>query len=60
LAQLLKKIQNIKTLLTQNIQEIQDTLKRPNLKIIGIEAREDSQLKEPEHVFIKIIEEAGL
>jgi hypothetical protein len=25
-----------KKLLTQNIQEIQDTMRRPNLKIIGI------------------------
>ena len=31
-----------KKLLTQNIQEIQDTVRRPNLKIIGIEKREDS------------------
>jgi gas vesicle protein len=35
-----------KKLLTQNIQEIQDTIKRPNLRIIGIEESKDSQLKE--------------
>ena len=46
-----------KKLLTQNIQEIQDTMKRPNLRIIGIEESEDSQLKGPENVFNKIIEE---
>ena len=32
-------------------------MKRPNLRIIGIEQNEDSQLKEPENVFNKIIEE---
>ena len=42
-----------KKLLTQSIQEIQDTMKRPNLRIIGIEENEDSQLKGPENVFKK-------
>ena len=32
-------------------------MKRPTLKIIGIEENEDSQLKGPENVFTKIIEE---
>jgi hypothetical protein len=32
-------------------------MKRPNLRIIGIEENEDSQLKRPENVFNKIIEE---
>ena len=36
-----------KKLLTQSIQEIQDTMKRPNLKIIIIEENEESQLKGP-------------
>jgi recombinational DNA repair protein RecR len=36
-----------KKLLTQNIQEIQDTMRRPNLRIIVIEESEDSQRKEP-------------
>ena len=44
-------------LLTQSIQEIQDTMKRRNLRIIGIEKNKDSQLKGPENVFNKIIEE---
>ena len=34
-----------KKLLTQSIQEIQDTIKRPSLRIIRIEESEDSQLK---------------
>jgi len=31
-------------------------MKRPNLRIIGIEENEDSQLKGPEYIFNKIIE----
>jgi hypothetical protein len=46
-----------KKLLTQNTQEIQDTMRRPNLRIMGIEEREDSQLKGPVNIFNKIIEE---
>jgi hypothetical protein len=44
-------------LLVQNMQEIQDTIRRPNLRLIGIEEREDSQLKGPVNIFNKIIEE---
>jgi hypothetical protein len=32
-------------------------MKRPNLRIIGIEENKDSQLKGPENVFNKIIKE---
>jgi hypothetical protein len=46
-----------KKLLTQKIQEIQDIMRRPNLRIIGIEEGEDSQLKGPLNIFNKIIEE---
>ena len=46
-----------KKLLTQNIQEIQGTMTRPNLKIIGIEESEDSQPNGPVNIFNKIIEE---
>ena len=46
-----------KKVLTQNIQEIQDTMRRPNLRIIGIEESEDSQLKGPVNIFNKIIGE---
>jgi hypothetical protein len=46
-----------KKLLTQSIQETQDIMKRTNLRIIRIEENEDSQLKGPENVFNKIIEE---
>jgi hypothetical protein len=37
-----KKIQ------TQNIQEIQDTMRRPRLWIIGVDDNEDFQLKRPQ------------
>jgi hypothetical protein len=62
-----QKIENIDTtikenvkckkILLQNIQEIQDTMRRPNLRIIGIEESKDSQIKGPVHIFNKIIEE---
>ena len=50
-------MQNIKKLLTKNIQEIQDTMQRPNLRMIGIEESEYFQLKGPVNIFNKIIEE---
>jgi hypothetical protein len=49
---------NHKKLLTQSIQEIQDTMKRPNLRIIRIEPNEGSQFKGPKNVFNKITEES--
>ena len=52
-----KKIKKCKKHLTQNIQEIQDTMRRPNLRIIGIEESEDFQHKGQVNVFNKIIEE---
>jgi uncharacterized coiled-coil protein SlyX len=42
-----------KKLLTQSIQEIQNTTKRPNLTVIEIEENEDSKLKGSENVFNK-------
>ena len=49
-----------KKLLTPNIQEIQDIMRRPSLRIIGIEEREDSQLKGSVNIFNKIIEKTSL
>jgi hypothetical protein len=43
--------------LTQNIQEIQDKMRIPKLRIIGIEESEDSKLKGLVNIFNKIIEE---
>jgi phage shock protein A len=36
-----------KKFLTQNMQKIKDTMRRPNLRIIGIKESKDSQLKGP-------------
>jgi hypothetical protein len=47
-------------LLTQNIQKIKDTVKRPKLKIIDIEECQDSQFKAPVNIFNNIIEENAL
>ena len=44
-------------LLTQNIQEIKDTMRRPNLQIIGVDENEDFQLKGPASISNKIIDE---
>ena len=44
-------------ILTQNIQEIQDTIRRPNLWIIGVDENEDFQFKGPANIFNKTIEE---
>ena len=43
---------------SQNIQEIWDTMKKnPNLRIIGVEEGEEFQIKGPENIFNKIVEE---
>ena len=39
------------------MQEIQDTMRRPNQRIIGIEDSEDPQLKVPVNTFNKTMEE---
>jgi hypothetical protein len=46
-----------KKILTQNTQEIQDTMRRPNLRLIGIDENEDFELKGPVNISNKIIEE---
>jgi hypothetical protein len=52
-----KEMPNVKLFPAQNMQDFWKTLKRPNLKIIRIEKGKDSQFKEPENTFNKIIEE---
>jgi hypothetical protein len=42
-------------ILTQKIKEIQDTTRRPNLRIIGVDENKDFQLKGPVNIFNKII-----
>jgi chromosome segregation ATPase len=53
----IKENAKCKKTLNQNIQEIQDTMRRPNLRIIDIDKKEDFQLKRPVNIFNKIIEE---
>ena len=53
----LKENVNAKNFLTQNIQEMWGTLKRPTLTIIGIQDYEESQVQGPENILNKIIEE---
>jgi hypothetical protein len=53
----IKENAECKKLPTQNIQEIQNTMRRPNLRIIGIDENEDFQLKGPVTSFNKFIEE---
>ena len=42
-----------KNLLTQNVQEIQDTMRRPNLRIICIEEGKEYQLRGTVNIFKK-------
>jgi chromosome segregation ATPase len=53
----IKENTKCKKILTQNIQEIQDIMRRPKLRIIGVDENEDFQLKGPASIFNKIIEE---
>ena len=52
-----KKNAKYKKILIQNIQEIQGTIRRPNLRIIGVNVTENFQLKGLVNIFNKIIEE---
>jgi hypothetical protein len=52
----MKENEKCKKILTQNIQEIQDIMRRPNLRIIGIQEKEEFQLKGPVSIFNNIID----
>ena len=54
---IIKENSKCKKILTQNIQEIQDRMRRPNLWLIGIDENEDFQLKGQANIFNKIMEE---
>ena len=43
-----------KKILSQNIKEIQNSMRRPNLRIIGVDENEDFQLKRPANIFKKL------
>jgi hypothetical protein len=53
----IKENAQCKMILTQKIQKIQDTRRRPNLWIIEVDENEYFQLKGPAIIFNKIIEE---
>jgi DNA-binding winged helix-turn-helix (wHTH) protein len=53
----IKEKAKCKKILTQNIQEIQDTMRRQNQWIIGIDKNEGFQLKGPVNIINKFIEE---
>jgi chromosome segregation ATPase len=50
----IKENAKCKKILTQNIQEIQDTMRRPNVRIIGIDENENYQIKGPANIFKKV------
>ena len=50
-------MQNEKSSWTKNLGEIQDTMRRPNLRIIGIEESKDSHLNDPVNFANQIIGE---
>jgi hypothetical protein len=52
----IKENAKCKNILTENIQEIKDTMRRRNLWIIGVDENEGFKLKGPAHIFNKIIE----
>jgi chromosome segregation ATPase len=53
----IKENAKCKKILTQNIQEIQDTIRRPNLRILGVDENVEFQHRRPANIFNKIIEE---
>jgi hypothetical protein len=53
----IKENAKCKKIPTQSIQEIQDTMKRPNLWMIGVDEKEDFQNKGPTNIFNIFIEE---
>jgi hypothetical protein len=54
-----EKLKNYYSLKTceKNMQELIDSIKRPNLRIMGIEEGEEVQAKEMHNIFNKIIAE---
>ena len=52
-----KENTKLKNILTQNIQAIQHTIERSDLRIIGIEVSEDSQFRWSENICNKMVDE---
>jgi chromosome segregation ATPase len=55
----IKENAKCKKILTQNIQEMQDKIRRPHRQIIGVDENENSQVKGPSNIFNKIKEESS-
>jgi hypothetical protein len=53
----IKENSKFKKIQTQDIQEIQDTMRRPNLRIIGIDENKDFHVKGPVNIFKEIKKE---
>ena len=53
----IKENAKCKKILIQNIQEIQGTMRRPNLQIIGVDENDNFKFKGPANIFNKIIDE---
>jgi phosphoribosyl-dephospho-CoA transferase len=53
----IKENAKCKEILNQNIQKIQDTMRRDNLQKMGVEENKDFQLKGPANIVNKIIKE---
>jgi hypothetical protein len=53
----IKENSKFKKILTQNIQGIQDTMRRPKIWILGVDEKDDFQHKGPANIFNKIIKE---
>jgi hypothetical protein len=51
----IKESAKCKKILTQNIQEIKETMRRPNLRIIGVNENKDFQLKGPAIIFYNLL-----
>lgn len=53
-------VKSQKLILALKIQEIKDTIKRPNLRLTGIEEGEETQIKGPQSIFKKIMKKSCL
>ena len=55
----IKENSKCKKILSQNIQEIQGTMRRPNLQIIGVDKKEDFQLKDQQISSTKLLKKTS-
>ena len=55
----IKENAKCKKILTQNIKEIQDTMRRPNLQIIGVDENEDFNSKDQQTSSTKLLKKTS-